>query len=144
MEYVWEKLVILSEAEVAQGRHGIAPILLDLDPCLEIDLRAHEVLDILAGKLAYLLEHRALFADDNALMAVLFAVYRHFKIDYAILAFGELRDLDSRAVRYLLIKSLEQLFAHELRAYLALRLVGYHIVREICRTFRQILGDLIY
>ena len=71
-------------------------------------------------------------------MAVLFAVYRHFQVDYAVLALGELRDLDSRAVRYLLIKALEQLFAHELRADLALRLVGYHIVREKMRPFNSV------
>jgi len=71
---------------------------------------------LLPRKLANLLEHRAVLADDDALVAVLFAVNGHIHVDDAVVALGKLRDLNGRAVRDLLIETQQQLFAHKLGA----------------------------
>lgn len=51
--------LLLVVAEVSDIIHIVSPILLDLDPSLEVDLCAHEALDVAAGLGRDLLEHRA-------------------------------------------------------------------------------------
>ena len=63
--------------------HVVAPVLLDLHPRLHVDLRAHELLDVLPRERADVLEHVSMLADDDALMAGLFAVDRHVEVDDA-------------------------------------------------------------
>ena len=75
-----------------------------------------------------------MLADDDALVAVLFAVNGHIHVDDAVVALGKLRDLDGRAVRDLLIEAQQQLFAHELGADLLFGHIGDHIVREQLRS----------
>ena len=61
--------IVVRVAEIADQILAVAPVLLDLDPRLEIDLRSHEFFAVLAGHRADLLEHLAVLADDDALVA---------------------------------------------------------------------------
>ena len=76
-------------------------------------------------------------------MAVLLAEDRDFKVDDAVIALGELRDLDGGAVGDFLIEAFQQFFTHKLGADLALGLVGDHVVREKVRAFDRVLLQLI-
>ena len=46
------------------------PVLADLHPQFEIDLRTHKTLDLLSSRRADRAQHRALFSDDDALLRV--------------------------------------------------------------------------
>ena len=103
---------LVGKAKIAQLGGRVAPVFLDLDPRLQVHLRAHEALDILPRELADLFEHGAALADDDALVALFFAVNGHVHVDDAVIALGKLRDLDGRAVRDLLIEAQQQLLRH--------------------------------
>ena len=89
-------------AEVGDHEVAVAPVFLDADPGLQKDLRAHEALTVLAGVSADLFEHLAVFADNDALVAGLFAVDRRVEVDDAVIPLGEFRDLDRGPMRDLL------------------------------------------
>lgn len=61
-------------AEVGEVTHIVTPVFLYLDEGLEHHLLAEEGFDVLAGKSAETAEHRALFAYEDTLLAVSFAV----------------------------------------------------------------------
>ena len=109
--YGWENLLLLVVAERADIVHIVAPVFLDLDPSLEVDLCAHETLDIAAGLGRDLLEHRAVFADDDTLVARLFAVDGRVDLDDLVVAFDEARDLHGRAVWDLFIEVALRVFS---------------------------------
>ena len=117
-------------SEVAHLGDVVPPVLLDLYPCLEIDLRAHEALDIPAAQLSYPLEHISVLADYYALVPGLFAVDSRLHVDYAVIPLGKARYFDSCAVRYFPLQAEQELFADYLRHYLLFRLIRHHIVRE--------------
>ena len=54
---------------------GGAPVAVDLDEELEEDLFLEELLYLFASLRAYALEGRAGFADQDALLAIAFAIY---------------------------------------------------------------------
>lgn len=61
---------LVGKAKIAQLGCRVAPVFLDLDPRLQVHLRAHEALDVLPRELADLFEHGAALADDDALVAL--------------------------------------------------------------------------
>ena len=81
-----------------------------------------------------------MLADDDPLVARLFAVDRRFQIDDAVVPLGKARDLHRRAVRHLAFEIEQQLFADQLGADLLFRLVGRHALREERRGLH---GELI-
>ncbi|MPM91269.1 hypothetical protein SDC9_138397 [bioreactor metagenome] len=91
---------------------------------------------VLARKLSDLAQHFAVFADDNALMTVAFAVDgRPYVDDSAFAADLHFVYINTYAMRHFLFKQLQRLFAYKLGAYDAFGLVGDHIVREVFGTF---------
>ena len=76
-------------------------------------------------------------------MAGLLAVDGHVQVDDArVLPFGELRHLHRRAVGDLLVKAAQHLLPDDLRAHLAVRLVGGHAVGEQLGALLGVLGQL--
>ena len=69
------------------------------------------------------LQHRTVFADDDALMAGFFAINSRVHVDDAVIALREFRDFHRRAVRDFPFQIPQQLFPDDLRDHLALRLV---------------------
>ena len=81
-----------------------------------------------------------MLADDDALVAGLFAVDGHVQINDAAVPLGKPRHLHRRAVGDLLVQTLQHLLPHDLRAHLSVRLVGGHAVRE---QLRPLLGVVL-
>ena len=54
--------------EIGHGGRAVSPVLLDLDPEVEVDFRAEHLLEILARVSADELESLAALADDDALV----------------------------------------------------------------------------
>lgn len=110
---------------------SVAPVLLHLDPALQMNADIKEPLHILAGIGGNFFEHRAFLADHNALVAFTLAVNGGFHIHQSTVFplahfFNAYRD----AVWNFLIKQAQQLFPDDLRCNYALRLIGQRIVRE--------------
>lgn len=82
------------------------------------------------GQRADLLQHGALLADDDALMAGLFAVNGGVHIHHAGIPLGKFSDLNGRAVGNFLIQTQQQFLPQQLTHDLPLRLVGALTVRK--------------
>ena len=96
----------------------------------------------MAGHGADLLQHSALLADDDALVACLLAEDGGIHIDHAGITFGELGDLDGGAVGNFLIQAQQQLLTQQLAHDQTLRLIGGHAVGEQLGAFGCILAQL--
>ena len=68
-------------AEVFDKAFPVAPVLLDLDPALEVDLGAQEPFGIFPGLGADALEHLTLLADEPALVSLPLTVDHRVNID---------------------------------------------------------------
>ena len=82
------------------------------------------------GQGADFFQHGSLLADDDALVAGLFAVDDSPHVDNSGVPLGEFRNLHGGAVGNLLVQAEEQLFPEQLPHHLPLRLVGGLPVRE--------------
>ena len=68
-------------AQRAQVVHAVAPVLANLDPKLEIHLRAEQILNVAPRFRTDGAQHRALLADDDSLVARALAVNREAGYD---------------------------------------------------------------
>ena len=86
-----------------------------------------------------------MLADDDALVAGLFAVDGHIQIDdAAVHPLGEPRHLHRRAVGDLLVQTPQHLLPHDLGADLAVRLIGGHAVGEQLRPLLRVFFQLVH
>ena len=96
---------LFAVSEILDRRRIIPPIFFDLHPGLEVHLRPHEPLHILAGQGGHLFQHGASLADDDALVAVLFTVDGGVDLNDLVIPLGEFGDLHRRAVGDLLVQT---------------------------------------
>ena len=96
------------------------------------------------GQGADLFQHGTLLADDDALVAGLFAVNGGVHIHHAGIPLGEFGDLHGGAVRDLLIQAEKQLLPDDLAHHLPLRLVAGLTVREQLGALLGVLAQLVH
>ena len=98
----WQRRrLLLVVSETADIIEVVAPVLFDLYPCLHIDLCTHETLNVLAGVGTDALEHCAVLADDDALVAGFLTVDGYIQINDTIVTLGETGNLDRSTVESL-------------------------------------------
>ena len=96
------------------------------------------------GQGADLFQHGTLLADDDTLVAGLFAVDGGIHIHHAGIPLGEFGDLHSGAVRDLFIQAEKQLLPDDLPHHLPLRLVAGLAVREQLGPLLGVLAQLVH
>ena len=80
----------------------VAPVFLDLDVEFEEDFLVKEGFDVLACEGAYALEHLALVADDDALLAIALDIDDGHDV-YGLVALVKLLDDDLCGIGYFLV-----------------------------------------
>ncbi len=130
----WE-LLFFKKPEALDKAFAVAPVLFDLDPCLEVDLNTEEVLEFMTGGGSGFFYHRTIFADDNTLMRFALTIDCDRNIEEVfILTFGELFGYNGNAMRHFIAEELEELFADELGSEYPFGLIGQHIFGEVMRA----------
>ena len=122
----------------------ILPILRHFDPEVQEDRGADEVLDFISCILAGFFEDAAFVADDDALLGVSFHENGAANVDLAIFSFVEFLGEYADGVRHFFAGAKEELFADDFLDNISFRLVSHHVVREILRPFRQVLGHHLH
>ena len=108
---------------------AFAPIFLDLDPKIEIHLRAKEFFEVLAGAATNQLESATALAYENTLVRCLLTENFGANGQKASLI-AEFLNNDCRSVRDLFVSGAEDLLTNNLGSDLSLGLIGDHIIRE--------------
>ena len=87
----------------------VPPVFLHLDPGLQVHLCAHKFFHIMPGQSGHFFHHGAALADDDPLMALLFAVDGGLHLDNLVVPLGKAGDLYGRAMGNFLIQTQQQL-----------------------------------
>ena len=133
------------QAEIVDQSLTVAPSLFDLNPTAEIDMTLKEFFHILPRPGGYTLEHCSVFADNNALVAVLFTVnYCLYIHDVGVLTFTHFFNADGNSVRNFPVKISKYLFTDHLRRNNTFGLIGQSVLGEEKHAFLGKLFKLVF
>ena len=131
-------------AEFAKDVILVLPVLADLDPEVEIDRSAQDLLQFPCRILLGRLQEASVLSDDDTLLRRAFHVDRAADVNASVFLFAEFFRINADRMRHFIPGADEELFADDFLRDISFRLVSDHVVREVLRPFRQVLFDRIH